>query len=166
MSASTFKKFDVDKTRRVFMRHEKRYMKWEGFVVGVVGSREWADRGKMNHVITTLQEKRDGLSIVSGGADGADKMAKHLALHHGIPYKEFTPEHEEANKWTIQQDRRFGKDYAPRFFFKRNAELAKYVDLLVAFIPEDFIGDPENAKGTKHTVKVAKKHDTKVTVLK
>lgn len=163
MNASTFKKVDVDKTRRVFMRHEKRYMKREGFVVGIVGSREWTNREKVNHVITTLQEKRGGLSIASGGADGADKMAMQLALHHGIPYKEFTPEHEEANKWTIQQGRRFDKKYSARHFFKRNAELANYVDLLVAFIPRDFIGVDDKAKGTKYTIKKAKRNNTKVT---
>jgi DNA recombination-mediator protein A. len=165
MNASELRK--ADDTHRVFMRHEKRYMKFHGFMVGIVGSREWNNREKINEVITTLQEKRNGLCIVSGGANGADSVAKHLAIHHNIPYKEFTPEHEPANKWTVQQDREFNKEYSVHFYFKRNAELATYVDLLIAFIPEGYVQNPERAKGTKHTIKKAKKHnDTQVVTLK
>lgn len=164
MSVATLKKTRV---RRVFQTHEKIYMKKYGFTVGIVGSRDWNNRGKVNEVIKSLMKKREGLCIVSGGADGADQIAKQLALHHGIPYKEFTPQHEEANKWTVQEGREFDKNYDPYHYFKRNAEIAKYVDLVIAFIPKKYVGDPQKAKGTKDTIEKAKdREDTKVMVLR
>ena len=153
------------KTVRLFKRHEKKYFKNNSAVIGMVGSRHYRNADKVNQIVKKLNAKDKNVIVASGGADGADALAKEAALSFKIPYLEFTPEHESANKYTIQQGRRFDKRYDAQYYFKRNYELAKFVDLLVAFIPKRYIGDKDNANGTKHTIKKAKELDTEVMVL-
>ena len=54
----------------------------------------------------------------------------------------------------------YNKEYTPKNFFHRNKLLAKYVDYVIAFIPE---GTPSN--GTMDTVKHAKKLGKKIVII-
>ena len=57
--------------------------------IAVVGSREFS---QPNLVVTKLEElwaKRQDLTIVSGGADGPDKIAEDWARSKGIPVEIF-----------------------------------------------------------------------------
>ena len=54
----------------------------------------------------------------------------------------------------------YDKTYNPKNFFHRNKFLAKYIDYLIAFIPEGI-----ESKGTLHTLKQAKMFEKKVIIV-
>ena len=56
--------------------------------------------------------------IVSGGAKGVDTAARNYAIENKIPLKEFLPDY-----------KRYGRG-AP---LKRNLEIVKYADMVIAF---------------------------------
>ena len=100
------------------------------------------------------------VEIVSGGcAHGADKYAKKYALELECHYKEFNPSHTQKNFYSAMPDGFYDKQYNPKNFFHRNKFLAKYVDYLIAFIPEGI-----ESKGTLHTIKQAKNFQKKVMI--
>lgn len=68
-------------------------------VVGIVGSRSFSDRVLFDSVVGGL----DVSTVVSGGASGADSVAKSYASDHGLDYLEFLPD------WS-----RFGRSAGPR----------------------------------------------------
>lgn len=154
--------------KKIFKKHEDKYIQKHWLRVGIVGSRDFEDSEKIYDVVRTLSEKPKRITIVSGGCpDGADAFAKCAAFEFGVSYREFTPEFRSPNIYSIQDEEKFGKKYSPHLFFKRNAELAAYCDLVIAFLPEEYIGDPENARGTKHTIECARDEpNTEVIVLK
>ena len=153
---------------KIFKKHENNYIQKHWLRVGIVGSRDFEDGDKIFDVVRTLKEKPKRITIVSGGCPkGADAFAKEAALQFGVPYREFTPEFRSPTVHTVQDEEKFEKKYSPHLFFKRNAELAEYCDLVIGFIPEEYVGDPNNARGTKHTIECAREEpDTKVMVLK
>jgi len=73
--------------------------------------------------------------IVSGGAEGADKLARKYALEYNIPYKEFPA------LWKL-----YGKSAGA----KRNQQIVDYADEIVAFWNKI-------SKGTAITVEMAVK---------
>lgn len=142
-------------------------MKEAGLAVGIVGSREFPDAYKIGRVVETLLEKDIDFVIVSGGAEGVDSYAKHTANREDIPYLEFTPEFEDPNKYSVQPNSAFGKSYGADLYHKRNRQIARFVDLLVAFVPESHVGNPQKSRGTKSTIKKGKKcESTEIMILK
>lgn len=71
--------------------------------------------------------------VVSGGCEGVDTMAIDWAIRHHIPYVTFTAD------W---------KNLGPSAGPIRNADMAEYGDLLVAFFNQDAMN-----KGTKNMCK-------------
>jgi predicted Rossmann-fold nucleotide-binding protein len=137
------------------------------FYAGLVGSRDFEDYKKVSHVVKKLKFKVGKLCVVSGGCNsGADKHAKQAALNNGIPYQEFTPEFREPNIHTVQDESEFGKDYSPGLFHKRNRQLAEYCDVVIAFIPEEYVGDPSKSTGTRSTLEYAEEAGTPTMILK
>lgn len=131
--------------------------------VGLVGSRSYENRRKIKDTIykLTLKFGCDNLEIVSGGCPhGADKYAKKYALELQCHYKEFNPSHTQKNFYSAMPDRFYEKPYHVQNFFHRNKFLAKYVDYLIAFIPEGI-----ESKGTLHTVKQAKTFGKNVVIV-
>ena len=108
----------------------------EKMKIAIVGSRTVTDIA-LDGVIPT-----DCTEIVSGGARGADSEAAAWARSHGVPLVEFLPDYE-----------RYGRA-AP---IKRNEEIAKYADELIAFWDG-------HSRGTKSTIDFFKKAGKKVTV--
>lgn len=155
-------------SKKIFKKHENEYIKKHWLRVGVVGNRDFEEKKKVFDVLKTLEEKPQKITVVSGGcSSGPDAYAKNAAIQLGVPYREFTPEFKSPNIYTVQDEEKFGKEYSPHLFFKRNSELASYCDLVIAFIPEEYVGDPDNARGTKHTIECAREEpNTKVIVLK
>ena len=84
------------------------------------------------------------IEIVSGTANGADKLGEQWAKENYIPIKQFP-----AN-WDL-----YGKSAG----YKRNEQMAQYADTLIAF------WDGES-KGTKHMIDLAHKYKLKVIVIK
>ncbi len=80
--------------------------------------------------------------IVSGGAKGIDSCAKEYALSHGLPITEFLPEYEK-----------YGRS-AP---LKRNLEIIKYADIVLAFWDG-------RSKGTKYVIDNCKKTGVEVKI--
>ena len=135
-------------------------------IVGMVGSREYMNYIKIKEFLFKLkQEYKDDLVIVSGGCKkGADYLVKKITKWKlGIKYVEFPPFHEQ---WTMDcKDNgvpkyMYGKPYKTKYFFSRNIQIAKYCDILVAFIPNEV-----KANGTKHTIKEMEKLNKPVMIV-
>jgi len=74
------------------------------------------------------------LEIISGGADGADNLAKKCALINSLKYTEFLP------NWN-----KFGKSAG----FRRNQQIVDACDIVIAFWDG-------KSKGTQDTINKAK----------
>jgi hypothetical protein len=83
------------------------------------------------------------IEIVSGTANGADKLGEKYAKENGYSIKQFPAD------WN-----KYGKSAG----YKRNEEMAKYSDALIAFWDG-------NSKGTKHMIDLAKRYGLKVKVV-
>lgn len=80
--------------------------------------------------------------IVSGGANGADRLGEEYAKANGIPVKQFPA------RWDL-----YGNKAGPL----RNAEMAAYADALIAF------WDGKSA-GTRNMIERARRKGLRVTV--
>ncbi len=99
--------------------------------LAIVGSRDFDDYEFLKKMI----QYHPCTQIISGGARGADTLAKRYAVEHGIPLREFIPD------WDT-----FGKSAG----FRRNEQIVKACDELVALW--DGI-----SRGTKHSIDLADK---------
>lgn len=108
--------------------------------LAIVGGRDFSNSVKFEDVISFYFRAVNGKlsvdEIVSGGAKGADALAKKLALSETVTYKEFP-----AN-WEL---------YGPAAGPKRNEEIVKYSDQILAFW--DGV-----STGTKSTINFARKY--------
>jgi len=82
--------------------------------------------------------------IISGGARGADTLAEMYARHRALPVKVFPAE------WD-----KYGKSAG----FRRNADIVKNSDIIVAFWDG-------KSKGTKHTIDLARRYFKEVKIIK
>lgn len=80
--------------------------------------------------------------IISGGARGADSLARQYAMENGIPIKEFIPQ------WEI-----YGKSAG----YIRNKEIVLHADEVIAFWDG-------KSKGTQHSINIANEMGKPVTV--
>ncbi len=99
--------------------------------LAIVGSREIENVEEVYGIICD-KVPCNCTEIVSGGAEGVDKLAERYAAEHGIFLKVFLPEYEK-----------YGKN-ATLF---RNTEIVKYADCVYAFI------HGEKPRGTADTAK-------------
>ncbi len=97
--------------------------------MAVVGSREFSDYIFLGNILKWYNISR----IISGGAKGADSLARRYANEHGIPIDEFIPE------WDT-----YGKSAG----YKRNEKIIEAADEVIAF----WNG---SSKGTKHSINIA-----------
>ena len=129
--------------------------------IGVIGSREYQNFRKIKDTIFSLKGRFDDITIVSGGCrDGADKFAKKYAIELNCKYIEFNPAHTPKNLYSALHENYYGKKYQPKNFFHRNKMIAKYVDYLIAFIPEG-----AKSSGSENTIKEAKKLKKSVVII-
>ena len=130
--------------------------------VGIVGARQYENKRKIQEMIFNLKRKfGDNLTIVSGGCvDGADKYVRKFALELDCTYLEFNPAHTQRNLYSAMHSAYYNKPYNVKYFFQRNTMLVKYVDYLIAFVP-----DRVTSSGTDFTVKEATKRGKKVVVI-
>ena len=122
--------------------------------IGIVGSRSYTDKKKVKDLIFNIKEKYgDEVEIVSGGQPkGADGLAKKCALEFDMKYVEFPPSHYSHNMHCKLPATEYNKPYYVSNFFKRNKQIAKYSNIIVAFIP-----DGVESRGTMDTVGHAEK---------
>lgn len=109
----------------------------EEFKLIVAGGRGFADADLMAiwiHELAENQYKDKAVSIVSGMARGADQLAHEFARKHGVQCYEFPAD------WDTH-----GKAAG----FRRNVEMAKFADGLLAFWNH-------SSKGTQHMIETMK----------
>jgi len=115
----------------------------------IAGGREFNDYELLSKKCDKVLKINNNLSsqknieIVSGTARGTDRLGERYAVERGYPIKRFP-----AN-WD-----KYGKSAG----YRRNEEMAKYADVLIAF------WDGES-RGTKHMIDLAKKYNLKVGIV-
>ncbi len=110
----------------------------------IAGSREIA---KLEPVMEALRLSKFGITeVVSGGAIGVDTVAIYVAGWLHLPYPTIM-----YAKWGKGKDRDFGAGH------KRNIEMAKYADALIA------VWDGRSG-GTKHMIEEATQRGLEVYV--
>jgi YspA, cpYpsA-related SLOG family len=71
--------------------------------------------------------------VVSGKADGADRLGEIYADNHNIPIKEFPADWENLTApGAVIRKNKYGKEYNVNAGFTRNREMANYADALIA----------------------------------
>jgi len=109
----------------------------------IAGGRDFNDydllRGKCDEVIGDNTD----IEIISGTANGADRLGERYAKEKGYPVVRFPA------KWS-----EYGKSAGPI----RNKEMADYGDTLISFWDG-------KSKGTKHMIETAKRNNLHVTVV-
>lgn len=123
--------------------------------VGIVGSRTFDDYELLKRTMLSEYGESEGsvdeiksviYRIVSGGAEGADTLAKKFAEEAGIELVEKLPD------W---------KKYGHRAGAVRNQLIVNECDEIVAFLSPP----PYESKGTKITIEMAKKAGVPVTIV-
>lgn len=109
----------------------------------IAGGRTFNDYDLLCQTCDKALSLQTEIEIVSGTANGADKLGEKYANEKGHPIKQFP-----AN-WD-----KYGKSAG----YKRNEEMAKYADALIAFWDG-------KSKGTKHMIDLAKRYELKVRVV-
>ncbi len=109
----------------------------------IAGGRTFDDYELLCQHCDKALSRQNEVEIVSGTANGADKLGEKYANNKGYQLKQFPAD------WDT-----YGKSAG----YKRNEEMAKYADALIAF------WDGES-KGTKHMIDLAKRYDLKVKVV-
>ena len=130
--------------------------------IAVVGSREYSNKTKIKEFVLTLKKKfGERLEIISGGQpQGADGIVKKVSLEYEIQYKEFAPAHYKYNIHCALPRKFYGAAYSTGHYHIRNDHIAKYSDMVIAFIP-----DNTKSSGTQDTLKRAKKYGKKTIVI-
>lgn len=121
----------------------------DSFFCLVVGSRSFNDYDLMKTKLDNLLSQQEDVTIVSGGAKGADSLAEKYARENNFDLKVFPA------KW---------KEYGRSAGFIRNEEMHKFISQkekrgVVAF------WDGES-KGTEHSFSLAKKYNNDLRVVR
>ncbi len=109
----------------------------------IAGSRSFSDYELMERNCDHMLQNQTDIEVVSGTADGADKLGEVYASNIGHRIKRFPAD------W---------KTYGRKAGFLRNEKMAKYADALIAFWDG-------SSKGTEHMINLAKKHNLKIKVV-
>lgn len=112
----------------------------------IAGSRDFSNyellRDRLNYLLKNASDE-DEITIISGGARGADQLGERYAKEKG--YK------------IIRKPANWDK-YGKSAGYKRNEEMAKIADVCVCF------WDGES-RGTKHMIDLSKKYKLKLNVI-
>lgn len=111
--------------------------------LAIVGSREFENYDLVCEKVAKIQETQKIDLIVSGGAKGADTLAKKYAALNHIPLMEFKPDYE-----------RYGRG-AP---LQRNTLIVENSDLVLAFVAA-------TSKGTWDTIRKARRMMKRVIIV-
>jgi hypothetical protein len=110
----------------------------------IAGGRDYQDYSELKRRVISIVElnKWENIEVVSGGADGTDKMGERLASQAAWPVTKFPAD------WKT-----YGKSAGPM----RNREMANYADALIAFWDG-------KSKGTKNMIEEANRRNLIVKV--
>ncbi|GHT47391.1 MAG: DUF2493 domain-containing protein [Candidatus Symbiothrix sp.] len=101
--------------------------------IAIVGSRDFTDLEKVEQEVLKRVSVEKIEKVVSGGAKGADTLAKKFAEKYKIPLLEFLPD------W---------KKYGKGAGLMRNTSIVENADMVFAFPTKD-------SKGTRDTIRKA-----------
>jgi hypothetical protein len=107
--------------------------------VAVIGSRSFNDYEKLKDTLSKINLSL----IVSGGANGADKLGEQYANENNIPTKIFLPDWEKHGRVAG---------------FLRNTDIINEAELVVAFWDQ-------TSTGTKDSIEKAEKQGKKVIII-
>jgi hypothetical protein len=107
--------------------------------VAVIGSRSFNDYEKLKDTLSKISISL----LVSGGANGADKLGEQYANENNIPTKIFLPDWEKHGRVAG---------------FLRNTDIINEAELVVAFWDQ-------TSKGTKDSIDKAEKQGKKVLII-
>lgn len=107
--------------------------------VAVIGSRSFNDYEKLKDTLSKI----DVSLLVSGGANGADKLGEQYANENNIPTKIFLPD------W---------KKHGKAAGFLRNTDIINEAELVVAFWDQQ-------SNGTRDSIQKAEKQGKKVMIV-
>lgn len=115
----------------------------------VVGSRGFLDYNLLKDTLDNIRDKNNNISIVSGGAAGADSLAERYANENNIPIEIF-----RAN-WN-----KYGRSAG----YIRNEEMHKYIStkenrMCIAFWDGQ-------SRGTQHNFSLAKKYSNPIMLIR
>ncbi|MDR2572932.1 MAG: SLOG family protein [Desulfovibrio sp.] len=110
--------------------------------IAVIGSRTFNDYQTLESVVLVVLKEKSAnppdVTIMSGGAKGADSLARDFAQKHGAKYLEFLPDWEKHGKSAG---------------IIRNADIVKNSDFVVAFWDGQ-------SRGTRHSLEFARQNGT------
>lgn len=95
--------------------------------------------------------------IVSGGANGADRLGEEIAMEQGYEIRRFIPNWEPVEGYPVKHNK-YGKPYNPIAGHMRNREMAEHGHILIA------IWDG-GSKGTENMISQMKSLDKTVFVI-
>jgi predicted Rossmann fold nucleotide-binding protein DprA/Smf involved in DNA uptake len=104
------------------------------YKVALVGSRKYKNYNEFKDIVLGIIKPEQIELIISGGAAGADTLAKKFASEFDLPLKEFIP------NWSN------GRSAGPR----RNIQIISLCDICIAF-------PTKSSRGTLHDIKLCKK---------
>jgi predicted Rossmann fold nucleotide-binding protein DprA/Smf involved in DNA uptake len=111
--------------------------------VGIIGSRKFINFSLLEDTLIKWQIDQGAIScIISGGADGTDKLSERFAEKYNVKKEIFLPNFSS-------------KLYKAQPYLERNKKIVSESDCIIAFWDG-------KSKGTKHTLKEAKKQQKKV----
>jgi len=113
--------------------------------VAIIGGRDFDQKEFLFEKVLSIVQNHHVSLIISGGAKGADTLAKQFALHHEIPFQEYLPQYHL-----------YPGKIAP---LKRNEQIVNACDILVAF-------PCCNSKGTWHTLSLARQQKKDIYIFK
>lgn len=126
----------------------------------IAGGRDYADYKRLKSVCTRLLIQAKVKEIVSGQANGADKLGEKFALESAIQVTGFPAKWRDLDGKPEDQ---IGEDKEGNKYWKlaghaRNERMAAYADALIAF------WDMKSA-GTKNMIDVARKYNLPVVII-
>lgn len=115
--------------------------------IAIVGSRTREDK---QLVIDYVNSLNNTVKVISGGCEGVDTWAINQAEAIGLSWKVFFPDLSGARTYHEKCER----------YYDRNSKVAKFSDIVVAFVADDRKG------GTENTIKWAKKFNKPVIIVR
>jgi hypothetical protein len=110
----------------------------------IAGGRTFNDYELLRSKVDYFLSNQTEIEIVSGTANGADKLGERYAAERCYLVKRFIPD------WNF---------YGKKAGYIRNEDMAKYADALICFWDG-------KSRGSKHMIDIAKRYELKIRVVK
>lgn len=128
--------------------------------IAVIGSRNFTDYQKANSFLNEFNNSIPIGKIVSGGAQGADKIGVRWAKENNLSFQELVPDWNNVNVVPCKvKYNKFGKPYNALAGFNCNKIIVDSCDIVVAFWDG-------RSSGTKDSIDYAEKLGKETIVVK